>query len=175
MSRRIRHWTKNREAVVVGAAVVLISVAAWFTGSSPNLIATLSSMSHQGLDSAEGGIPAAGAFGFSKTSYAEVEQNGPVTITVLRSGGAAGRASVRFKASQGTAQQDDFSPISGLVHLSDGQQSFAFSVNLRDDQDYEGNETVLLELSSPTGGAVLGSSSAVLTIRENDPDPYPDF
>lgn len=50
------------------------------------------------------------------------------------------------------------------------------SVPITDDAIFEGDETVNLALTLPTGGATLGpQSTAVLTINENDPPPVADL
>jgi len=62
----------------------------------------------------------------------------------------------------------------GLLNLlvasfAAGQTTRTFTVPVFPDIAVEGNETVLLSLSSPTGGAILGPrSTATLTIVDND-------
>src|SRR5207247_5245570 len=58
---------------------------------------------------------------------------------------------------------------SGTLTFFPGETSKSFLVPIIDDLLVEGNETVNLTLSSPAGGATLGTpSSAVLTIVDND-------
>ncbi len=53
----------------------------------------------------------------------------------------------------------DYAAASGTLSWADGDTSDkTFSIPITDDSVYEGNETVNLTLSSPTGGATLGSS-----------------
>jgi hypothetical protein len=82
--------------------------------------------------------------------------------------------SVNYATSDGTATEgSDYTAASDTLTWADGDTTDkTFTVAITDDAIYEGNETVNLTLSSPTGGAVLGSPiSAVLTIVENDPPP----
>ena len=59
--------------------------------------------------------------------------------------------------------------VSQTVNFADGQTTANVSVPIIDDNVVEGqNTTVNLALSAPTGGASLGSSSAVLNIEDND-------
>lgn len=82
-----------------------------------------------------------------------------------------------YATSNGTATAgSDYTAMSGTLSWADGDTSNkTFYIPLLDDSSYEGDETVNLTLSNPTGLAILGSpSSAVLTITENDipPDPF---
>jgi hypothetical protein len=99
------------------------------------------------------------------------EGEGSAVISVRRTGGMAGKVSVRYTASAGTAKPGaDFTPVSGVLVWGDSDLSeHSFAIPIRGDQDREGNETVKIELSAPTGGAVLGiPSAAVLTILDDD-------
>ena len=56
--------------------------------------------------------------------------------------------------------------------FADGAVSQSFTVPVIDDSVYEGDESLLVSLSNPGGGASLGTpSSATLTITDNDPVP----
>ena len=66
----------------------------------------------------------------------------------------------------------DYNARNGHLNFTDGVISQTFSVDIIDDADYEGDESLSLSLSNPTGGAGLGSPAlAILSIAENDPVP----
>jgi hypothetical protein len=77
----------------------------------------------------------------------------------------ASEASVDFATSDGSAGSLDYSSNSGTVTFGAGETSKTFTVDIIDDVEVEGNETVILTLSNPSGGAVLGArNSATLYI-----------
>ena len=115
-----------------------------------------------------------GTIQFSSATYSVNENGGSATITVTRTGGSSGAVGVSYATSNGTATAgSDYTSTSGTLSWANGDTSSkTFSIPILDDSAYEGNETVNLTLSSPTGEATLGSpSTAVLTIVDNDPDP----
>ena len=75
-----------------------------------------------------------------------------------------------YATSDGTAsERSDYTAALGTLRFAAGETSKSFLVLITDDQSVEGNETVNLTLSNPTGGATLGvPSAAVLTIVDND-------
>ena len=113
-----------------------------------------------------------GVLSFSASTYSVSENGGSVTITVRRSGGSSGAVGVSYATSNGSATAgSDYTPRSGTLSWTNGDSANkTFSISILDDTTYEGNETVNLTLSSPTGGATLGSpSTAVLTIVDYEP------
>jgi len=142
------------------------------TLSSPTGGATLGSPSTGVLTIVENDPAPAGSLQFSSATYSVDENGGSVTITVTRTGGSSGTVGVGYGTSNGTATAgSDYTATSGTLSWANGDTgNKTFSIPILDDSTYEGNETVNLTLSSPTGGATLGSpSTAVLTIIENDP------
>ncbi len=118
-----------------------------------------------------GGPPSPGTLQFSAATYSSNESGGSASITVLRIGGSAGAVDVTFATSDGTANAgSDYTTASGTLSWADGDATAkTFAVPITDDAFAEGNETVNLTLSSPTGGATLGAqATAVLTIVDND-------
>ena len=104
-----------------------------------------------------------GTLQFSAATYSVSENAGNATVTVTRTGGSAGAVSVTFTASNGTATAPgDYSVISPTVSFADGETAKTVSISIIDDTTVEANETVNLALSTPTGGASLGSPSAAV-------------
>src|SRR5262249_27212350 len=63
----------------------------------------------------------------------------------------------------------DYLAQSGTLHFAAGETQQTFRVPLLDNGFVEGNKTVNVTLSSPSGGAVLGlQPNALLTIRDNE-------
>ncbi|HVT16429.1 MAG TPA: Calx-beta domain-containing protein [Thermoanaerobaculia bacterium] len=112
----------------------------------------------------------AGVFGFSSGGYTVAENAGSASITVLRTGGSSGAASVQYATSDGTAVAGvNYRAASGTLSWGDGDASpKSFSVAVLDDGVVDGSHTVNLSLSHPTGGATLGGSAVVLTITDAD-------
>jgi hypothetical protein len=83
-----------------------------------------------------------------------------------------GEISVAYTTSDGTATaMQDYTPVSGTLVFSDGMSLLHFSVPITDDTQMEGEETIVLVLHDPTGGATLGDvNEAVLTLRESITD-----
>ena len=113
-----------------------------------------------------------GVLQFSSATYSVNEGvlSGKAIIKVTRSGGTASGVTVDYATSDGTATDgSDYIATSGTLTFAAGQTSGTFTIPIINDALDEPNETVILTLSNPTGGATLGTrSTAVLTIVDND-------
>jgi hypothetical protein len=111
-----------------------------------------------------------GTLQFSAAAYSASETKTPVTITVKRTGGSASGVTVDYTTSNGTAIAGvDYTATSGTLTFGSGQTSRTFTVPIINDTIDDGNRTVLLALSNPTGGASLGAlNGATLTVSDND-------
>ncbi|MDX6501475.1 MAG: aqualysin 1 [Blastocatellia bacterium] len=107
---------------------------------------------------------------FSSANYAVNESGSSISITVNRSGNDLPPVTVDYTATDGSAtQKADYTLALGTLSFGAGETSKTFPVFITDDGYVEGNETVNLTLSNPTGGASLGvPNKAVLTITSND-------
>jgi hypothetical protein len=112
----------------------------------------------------------AGSTQFQLSAFSASESAGSVTVTVTRTGGAAGDASVNFDAGGGSAAPgSDYTAHSGTLTFGASETSKTFTVSLLEDSEDEENETVNLVLSDPSGGLSLGAqSTAVLFIVDNE-------
>jgi Domain of unknown function (DUF1929)/Calx-beta domain len=110
---------------------------------------------------------------FDSSTYSTTEGAGVANITVTRSGDLGTSVSVGYATGNGTATAgEDYTPASGTLTFNAGEVSVSFNVSIREDTLYETSETINLTLSNPVGGATLGASStAVLTVADNDPQP----
>ncbi len=103
---------------------------------------------------------------FSSSTYSVSEGGGAATITVTLSAPSGQTVSVDYATSNGTATAgSDYSSVSDTLDFDIGVISMTFTVPIQQDGSIEGNETILLALSNPND-ATLGTSSAVLTIRD---------
>jgi hypothetical protein len=112
----------------------------------------------------------AGALRFTARAYTAREP-GLWKLRVARTGGTAGNVTVNYAATGGTATNGvDYNLPSGTLTFGAGQASKTFALQAMDDGAVEGNETVVVGLSEPTGGAPLGNpSTALVTILEGNP------
>ena len=116
----------------------------------------------------------AGTLQFSSPTYSQAEGDSgtsAATITATRIGGSGGAVSVGYATADGTATAgSDYVAASGTLNWADGDTaSKTFTVTINGDTILEGNETINLALSNPTGGALLGTTTAaVLTVTDND-------
>jgi hypothetical protein len=118
--------------------------------------------------------PAPGTLQFSAATYSVGESGGSATVTVTRTNGTSSAVSVNYATSNGTATAgSDYTASSGTLNWADGDgASKTLTVPITNDALDEADETVSLTLSTPTGGATLGSqTTAVLTITDDDPTP----
>lgn len=123
-----------------------------------------------------GGVPCntgqPGVFKFSAATYNVSEATSSMNITVQRTGtNLVGGISVNYAVTSGTATGGgmDYTLAAGTLAFNAGEVNKTFSIQITNDTLAEGPETVLLTLSSPTGGATLRTpSTATLTITDND-------
>lgn len=106
---------------------------------------------------------------FSASNYSVNEGDVFATITVNRSGDASGVSTVDFSSSNLTATQvRDYQVANGTLSFAAGETSKTFRVLIVNDAYAEGDETVSLTLSNPTGGTLSAPTTATLTIVDND-------
>jgi hypothetical protein len=140
------------------------------TLSSPGGGATLGSPSSAVLTIVDNDTAAPGTIALSSSTYSVNESAGTATVTATRTGGSDGSVSVQYSVTSGTATAGtDFTATSGTLTFVNGDVSESFSVPITNDTLDEPDETANVTLSSPGGGATLGSpSSATLTIVDDD-------
>ena len=110
---------------------------------------------------------------FASSSYRASESSLAAIINLTRIGSVEDEVTIDYTTADGTAEDPaDYTQDSDTVTFASGERNKSFTVDLQDDADYEGSETVKLRLSNPTGNAVLGTQKlAVLTILDNDSPP----
>ena len=118
-----------------------------------------------------------GAIGFSTSAYTVLESAGLALITVSRTG-TAGAVTVGFTTADGSAIAPvDYTAVSGTLSFGGGETTKTVAIPILEDDLREGNETIRLILSNPTGGATLSATTAqaVLTITDNETGPVVQF
>ena len=124
--------------------------------------------------------PPAPSVQFSSSAYS-IEEGGSLTVTVTRTGNPALPLTVDYRttdtdnftvncaAKNGAAfARCDFATVVGTFKFGAGEISKTFKVPIINDSYAEGNETFNLVLSNP-GGATLGpTSTATVTITDNE-------
>ena len=112
---------------------------------------------------------------FATSNFAVDEAGGHVDFTVVRTGDTSGTATVNydtFDESQAghASQKSDYEISLGRLTFNPGETSKTFRILIVDDKFAEGDETIDLALSNPTGtGVGLGSpNTAEVTILDND-------
>jgi CSLREA domain-containing protein len=131
-------------------------------------------------DDAQGGI-----ISFSQSNYSVGESSGFVSVTVNRTGDTSAPATVDYATSDGTASlvpcstanglassRCDFTTALGTLRFAAGETSETFTVLISQDTYVEGPETLTLNLTNLTGGAVFGANaSATLMITDDASEP----
>jgi hypothetical protein len=139
-----------------------------FGGTSFTVNVPMQSVTLFVLQPGQGGSPQPGQFRFSLSDFQVQENGGTATITVNRVNGADGTVTVHYQSSNGTATAgQDYTAVNGTLTFNQGETSKTFQVAILQDSLVEGDENLTLTLSSPTGGATLGTpATANLVIHD---------
>jgi hypothetical protein len=117
---------------------------------------------------------AQGEIQFSAADYTVAENAGSITITIQRTS-SQGQESIDYTISDGTAVYGvDYycNNVSGTWTFLDGESEAFLYIDILNNTIPDGDRTVLLSLSNPSGGYTLGTpSEATLTIIDDEPPP----
>ncbi|MBY0279372.1 hypothetical protein K2Z84_28890 [Candidatus Binatia bacterium] len=103
------------------------------------------------------GGPNPGRFQFGQPYFLAYEEKPQVLITVTRSDGVLGTATVTYETvDDSAAAPGDFTATTGVLTFAPGEVIKTFAVPLVLDGTPEPQEQFLVRLQSPTGGAMLG-------------------
>lgn len=115
-----------------------------------------------------------GTLTFTTPEYFVSENATTAVINVTRTNGSSGVVSISYTTTNAflpvaTATPNvDYVPKSGVLTFRDGQTSTNITVTILNDSLVEPDETVNLRLFTPSGGASIGNSNAVLYIIDDD-------
>jgi hypothetical protein len=101
----------------------------------------------------------AGKVQFSSPVLSVSETAGTATLTVTRTGGTSGNATVSYATSNGTATAGaDYTATNGTLTFGVGELSKTFTVPILNDATSEVGEWLTLTLSNPSYGLTLGTT-----------------
>lgn len=109
---------------------------------------------------------------FTSTSVSEIEEAGTINVSVTRTGGREGAATVDYTTSNGTATAgSDFTNTSGTLTFAAGEFTKTIAIPLIDDSSTESDETFQITLSNAGGNTTLGTPAiATVTVVDGDAD-----
>lgn len=112
----------------------------------------------------------AGSIAFAQPNYAVTESTGRITVTVSRSGGSQGQATVDYATQAGQATAgSDFDAASGTLTWADGESGArTIEVMIVNDATQESQESFSLALSNTQGAAMGSPSSTTIDISDDD-------
>ncbi|HEX8352073.1 MAG TPA: Calx-beta domain-containing protein [Pyrinomonadaceae bacterium] len=98
------------------------------------------------------------------------ESSTQLSVVVARTGGLSQTTTVSYATADGTATAgSDYTAASGTLTFSPGETSKSVTIQIRQDNVYEGTESFSLTLGTPSGGAVLsGPSSVTVTLSDDE-------
>jgi len=105
---------------------------------------------------------------FASPFYGVLRTGVAATITVIRTDNTNTVSTVNFSTADGTAiAGTDYIATNGTCVFTNGVISQSFSVTVIAGTTVQPDKTVLLQLSSPSGGVLVPPSAATLTIHDN--------
>ncbi|QDV38166.1 Calx-beta domain-containing protein [Tautonia plasticadhaerens] len=118
-----------------------------------------------------------GVFQFDTSSIVVDEAAGVARLTVIRAGGAFDAASIGVATAVGNAVAGtDYESIAVRLTFAPGETSKTVEIPILDNDDFDGDRAFGVFLGYPEGNAAIGDpGSAVVLIRDNDPDPIVPF
>lgn len=98
------------------------------------------------------------------------EAAGAIEVSVTRTGGLEGSATVNYATSNGTASAgSDYTSTSGTLTFAVGELVKTFAIPITNDTTLEPDETIQITLSSAGGNTTLGTlATGSVTIQDND-------
>ena len=113
----------------------------------------------------------AGVLSLASATYATTQDAGSFTVSVKRSGGSSGIATIYLQTLENTATYAlDYNGINTLLQWSDGDSSSrSVTIKLRTPAAYKGSRELGVHLHTPTGAALGGISLAAVTIKGSEP------
>ena len=98
------------------------------------------------------------------------ENAGSFQVTVTRTGGTAGTATVGYSTVDGTATAgQDYAATSGTLVFQPGETSKTITIPILEDNLTENPETLIVGLGNPTGATLASPSHTQLTITDVPP------
>ncbi|HEX4267544.1 MAG TPA: Calx-beta domain-containing protein [Steroidobacteraceae bacterium] len=113
-----------------------------------------------------GSAASAGSLALSSATYPVQQSAGSVTITVVRTGGSSGTASVNYATANGTAAAGtDYTAASGTLNWAGGDTSAkTFNVTVSAATAFTGAKSFSVNLSGAVGGALGTPAAATVSI-----------
>jgi len=98
------------------------------------------------------------------------EGSGSIDVSVTRTGGREGSATVNYATSNGTAAAgSDFTSTTGTLTFAAGELTKTFAIPITDDGAVEPDETIQITLSNAGGNTTLGTlATGSVSIMNND-------
>jgi glucose/arabinose dehydrogenase len=120
--------------------------------------------------------PSSGVFSVGDTAVTVNEDGAVANIRVNRTEGSAGRATLDFTTSDGSALAgEDYTARSGTLVFEDGVTSQVISVPILEDTLIEGNEFFGVSVDNPIGATLRAPRTSQVTIVDDDVPPDEDF
>lgn len=133
-------------------------------------------------------VTSAGAITMGQGLYNVTQNTGSFSVPVYRNSGSTGSVTVKYSTSDGPATPSvvnsaiavagiDYTAVSGTLTWADGDTSVkTITIPFLDKAAYTGTRLFSVNLSSPTGGAVLNSFlTTFINITNNLTPPAPTF
>jgi hypothetical protein len=123
------------------------------------------------VDDDSGG--ATGTVEFTSASFSAAETSAQATVTVKRTGGAQGAASIDYETSNGTAMAgEDYTQVGGTLDWANGDTADkTLQVPILDDIASESGETISITLHQPVGVTMGSPAAATVTIFDDESAP----
>lgn len=161
-----RFWSKLAREGVVDP----ISLAVSSQSSSRSSTRTSSSSSSSSSNSSSSLATSGDYFKFSVETLTPLESTPKASVSVTRVGSTAGDVTVQYETVNGTATGgEDFTVTSGTLSFKSGETSKNITVNLKEDETDEDDETFTIRLKNPSDDMGIGAPNEVkVTILDND-------